>query len=185
MKLILASQSPRRKELLAGLHLPFEVVPSHFDESTVVAAIPRLEVQALAAGKAWETAKGHPDAIVIGADTVVALDEKILGKPKSPAEAKQMLRMLSGRTHDVFTGVCVVCRGKEVSECAVTHVTFRELSPEDIEEYVQTGSPFDKAGAYGIQDCDFVRHYEGEYENVMGLPLCTVKKLLTSVGVKL
>ncbi len=132
--------------------------------------------------KAKEVFSRFPDAVVLGADTVVSLEGRILGKPKDGADAKEMLRALSGRTHSVFTGVCVLARGIRRSAVAETKVAFFPLGEELIARYVASGLPMDKAGAYGIQDgFPLVRSYEGGYENVVGLPVETVRELLNGI----
>lgn len=175
--LILASNSPRRRELLAQI-CEFEVIPSAFEE--IAAGLSARETAlAFAAGKAREVLSRYPDRFVLGADTVVFADGEILGKPKDEADAKRMLRNLSGKTHSVFTGVCLAGGGRELCEVAQTEVTFYPLSEELIEAYVNSGLPLDKAGAYGIQDgFGLVESYLGEYSNVVGLPLETVRAML-------
>lgn len=175
MKLLLASISPRRRQLLAGL-CQFEVQPSRFDE----AEGGRAEEVVLqnARGKAKEVFSRFPDCTVLGADTVVALDGVILGKPKDEEDAKRMLRLLSGRVHSVFTGVCLVDQNGAIERVVETKVLFKTLSENLIESYVLSGTPMDKAGAYGIQDGIVVSSYEGSYSNVMGLPVEAVKEML-------
>lgn len=177
MEWILASASPRRKELLAELIQGFEIIPAKGEEKTEEGLSPTELVKALAAQKAKEVA-ALPCArnkAVLGADTVVALDGKILGKPKDEAEAAQMLTALSGRTHEVYTGVCIIAQkeGKSVErvDAACTAVKFFPLSKKKIEAYIATGSPMDKAGAYGIQDGDLVEAIQGSFSNVVGLPV--------------
>lgn len=175
--LILASNSPRRRELLAQI-CEFEVIPSAFEEKTEGLGA-RETALAFAAGKAREVLSRYPDRFVLGADTVVFSEGKILGKPKDKEDAKRMLRSLSGRTHSVFTGVCLAGGGAELCEVAQTQVTFYPLTEEQIEKYVDSGLPLDKAGAYGIQDgFALVESYRGEYSNVVGLPLQTVRAML-------
>lgn len=175
-KLILASNSPRRKELLAGLGLPFEVrVLSGIDES-YPDAIPVGDVALHIAGlkaDAYRTTMA-PDEIIITADTVVIVGDEILGKPVDEADAHRMLRLLSGRTHQVTTGVCIVAKEWERRFAVTTDVTFKTLSDEEIRYYVDTFKPFDKAGAYGIQEWIGyigVTALQGSYYNVMGLPI--------------
>lgn len=175
-KLILASNSPRRKELLAGLGLPFEVrVLSGIDES-YPDAIPVGDVALHIAGlkaDAYRTTMA-PDEIIITADTVVIVGNEILGKPVDEADAHRMLRLLSGRTHQVTTGVCIVAKEWERRFAVTTDVTFKTLSDEEIRYYVDTFKPFDKAGAYGIQEWIGyigVTALQGSYYNVMGLPV--------------
>lgn len=175
-KLILASNSPRRKELLAGLGLPFEVrVLSGIDES-YPDAIPVGDVALHIAGlkaDAYRTTMA-PDEIIITADTVVIVGDEILGKPVDEVDAHRMLRLLSGRTHQVTTGVCIVAKEWERRFAVTTDVTFKTLSDEEIRYYVDTFKPFDKAGAYGIQEWIGyigVTALQGSYYNVMGLPV--------------
>ena len=178
MQLILASQSPRRKELLSEAGIPFTVVPSSYEEKGEGLS-PEETVRLFSAGKAEEVYSRFPQAAVLGADTVVALDGEIFGKPRTEDGAKEMLRRLSGRTHSVFTGVCLMCGGVKKQAVCETCVTFYELSEEFIERYVQEARPMDKAGAYGIQDgYRLVKSYEGSYTNVVGLPMELVREYL-------
>ena len=173
--LILASRSPRRRALLRQLGLAFEVRPADTDEVWPEGTAPGPAVEHLAAEKA--TAIPAPDALVLGADTVVVLDGDVLGKPASDGEAAATLRRLSGRTHTVYTGVALRAGARLRTHHAATHVTIAPLSDAEIARYVATGSPRDKAGAYGIQDemgAVLVSRIEGEYTNVVGLPLRTL-----------
>ena len=176
MKYVLASASPRRKELLAEIIKDFEVIPSAFEETMECGLTPRELVKALAEGKAKEVAlrAENEGKIVIGSDTVVAFDEKVLGKPTDEADAIRMLKSLSGRAHAVYTGVCIACvkdgNLRLLTDADKTAVYFNDLSDEWIEEYVRGGSPMDKAGAYGIQDGGLVKKIEGSYTNVVGFP---------------
>jgi septum formation protein len=185
--IILASQSPRRRYLLEQAGLAFQVIPSRFDEKVVPAEEPELYVQVLARAKAEDIAPQHPMSWVIGADTIVLIDGKILGKPKDHAAAHTMLRRLSGQTHQVLTGFSICCRSADIAYTAMvsTEVTFKELSAEEIEWYVCTGEPFDKAGAYAIQGLGtfLVRRINGSYTNVVGLPVCEVIEFLIEQGV--
>lgn len=176
--LVLASASPRRRELLTQIYPDFTVEPSLYEESaTGLSASDTALV--FAEGKAREVFSRFPDRFVLGADTVVSLEGGILGKPKDGGDAVRMLRALGGKTHSVFTGVCLTGRGFFRREVVETRVTFRELSEELIERYVKSGLPLDKAGAYGIQDgYPLVKSYEGSYSNVVGLPVETVRTLL-------
>lgn len=184
--LILASASPRRRELLATLDLPFRVMPAHVDERHHAAEPPASYVARLAREKAGQLAEQYPSAWVLGADTVVVLDPCILGKPADAAEARAMLRRLSGRQHTVMTGVAVVHRGRGMTQCDVvsTRVRFHTLQDADIEAYIATGEPFDKAGAYAVQGIggQFVAALEGCYNNVVGLPLQRTMALLQTAG---
>ncbi|MBQ8295465.1 MAG: septum formation protein Maf [Clostridia bacterium] len=187
MDWILASASPRRKELLKELIEEFEVIPSLADERVEEGLTPRELVQRLACQKATEVA-ARPCAngkCVLGSDTVVALDGNILGKPKTPAEAKEMLAALSGRVHEVYTGVCIdypTAQGrKQQIDAACTSVYFLPLTEETIDAYVATGSPMDKAGAYGIQDGGLVEKIEGSFSNVVGLPVELCAEMIAKV----
>lgn len=182
MKYILASGSPRRKELLSKITTEFTVIPSEANEVTT-AAEPRDMCRELACRKALDIFNKLPvadrtDSIVIGCDTVVDLDGKVLGKPHSAQQATQMLQALSARTHKVHTGYCIVSTNKVACGTESTLVTFRTLSSSEIDAYVASGAPMDKAGAYGIQETDFVANYDGSFDNVMGLPTETLAKLL-------
>ena len=184
--LILASASPRRRELLATLDLSFSVMPAHIDERHHAAEPPASYVVRLARTKAEQLAEQYPSAWVLGADTVVVLDQQILGKPADATAAHAMLSSLSGREHTVMTGVAVVHRGRSMTPCDVvsTRVRFHTLQATDIEAYIATGEPFDKAGAYAIQGIggQFVAALEGCYNNVVGLPLERTLALLQSAG---
>lgn len=179
MDIILASQSPRRKELLGLLNIPFSVQVADVDE-TLDSALPLEDAVAqLSRRKAEAVACGETE-LVIAADTIVVIDGRVLGKPKDEAEAIQMLRLLSGRTHRVMTGLTALTQEKCVSHTEVTEVVFRELSPEEIEAYVRSGEPMDKAGSYGIQGgaAPFVQSICGDYYNVVGLPVCRLSQIL-------
>jgi septum formation protein len=186
-RLILASQSPRRKYLLEKAGLVFDVLPSSVDESAVPLSDPAIYVTTLAKAKAEEIASRHPDAWVIGADTIVLINGKILGKPASRKEAREMLRYLSGQTHQVYTGYALCCRasGRMIRDAVRTDVQFKDLSEAEIAWYIQTGEPFDKAGAYAIQGLGtfLVRSINGSYTNVVGLPVCEVIEALMQEGV--
>jgi septum formation protein len=174
--LILASASPRRREMLASMGLDFQVVPSGVDESLENEnGDPSALVCRWAAAKAVHVARGLPAAWVLAADTVVALDGLVFGKPVDESDAFRMLSELSGKTHRVFSGMTLVHRGQGVHKERVvcTHVTFRKLSAEEIAAYVRTGEPFDKAGGYGIQGLGafLAQSIAGSYTNVVGLPL--------------
>jgi len=187
VELILASQSPRRKYLLEQAGLRFTVIPSPFDESAVALCEPAHYVQRLAEGKADEVATRYPDAWVIGADTIVAAEDHLLGKPSSRTAARRMLGRLSGKTHQVYTGYCI-CRHRDnakVVGAVQTDVTFKTLSENEVEWYIQTGEPFDKAGAYAIQGMGtfLVRRINGSYSNVVGLPVCEVVEILIREGI--
>ena len=187
MGLILASGSPRRRQLLEQIGLTFVVRSSDVDESVSPGLTPAQVVESLSARKGEAVAaEAAPGDLVLSADTVVALDGAILGKPRDRAEAEAMLTALSGRTHQVYTGVTLLQDGRRLTEHEVTAVTFRPLSPGEIAAYVSTGEPMDKAGAYGIQGLGalLVVRLEGDYFNVMGLPLCRLGEMLAQFGVR-
>lgn len=172
--MILASQSPRRRELLSLITEDFEIIPAKGEENIPEGTPPAEAVKLLAAQKAQEVYSAHGGDIIIAADTVVALGDRILGKPADEKDAADMLTMLSGTRHSVFTGVCIISpEGEERSFVEETTVDFWELSQQEIADYVATGEPMDKAGAYGIQDLGalLVRSINGDYYNVMGLPV--------------
>lgn len=185
--IVLASASPRRRELLASLGLSFDIQPATGPENTPNTGDAAEAVRQIALGKARTVAKLRPNDLVIGADTVVELDGRILGKPADEAEARAMLGSLSGRTHRVYTGVAVIAGGEERTDCAVTGVRFRTLSDREIAAYVAGGEPMDKAGAYAAQGkaALFIEGIDGDYFNVVGLPLCTLGKMLEHFGVEL
>ena len=186
MRIILASQSPRRRELLGRMGITeFEVIPAQGEEIATRTLGPDRLVEELSRRKCAEVSAAHPDALVIAADTVVSIDSQVLGKPRSEEEAGRMLRALSGRLHVVYTGVTVCCQGKTVTESESTSVRFRSLTDADIMRYITTGEPMDKAGAYGIQGYGsvLVEGISGDYYNVMGLPVCRLAKMLARFGV--
>lgn len=186
MKFILASASPRRKEILENVGFCFDVIPSENEEKIKGDLSPKDTVEALAYQKALDVYSSYPDSVVLGADTIVVFNGEILGKPKDKADAKRMLKMLSGQTHEVRTGYAVLGGNTEIvlSEC--TLVTFFALSDEEIENYANTGEPMDKAGAYGIQGKGglLVRSILGDYFNVVGLPVANVSRCLKMVGIE-
>ncbi len=178
MRLILASNSPRRRELLAQITTEFEVVPSRYDESAKGLSA-RATARLFAREKAREVFSRNRGAAVLGADTVVFLGDTLLGKPKDAEDAGRMLRLLSGKTHTVVTAVCLVTDGGEEEIFTETSVTFYPLGEEMIGEYVASGLPLDKAGAYGIQDgYPLVRACKGSYTGVVGLPVEETRALL-------
>lgn len=188
MNIILASQSPRRKELLGRMGIrDFETISPNVDESVFHGLPPEELVRRLSAEKAAAVAgRAGEDAIVIAADTVVALEGAVLGKPADELDAFKMLSALSGVRHQVYTGV-TVCRGGEKQTAhEVTDVTFRELSEEEIEHYIATGEPMDKAGAYGVQGLGalLVERLDGDFFNVMGLPVLRLSRMLERFGVR-
>lgn len=176
----MASNSPRRKELLAEILPNFEIIPSFAPEITTETQ-PSKVVMELAAHKATDVWNNNRDALVIGCDTVVDLDGEILGKPKDESDALRMLNGLSGKTHFVHTGVCVLFGDEKRVFCETTAVTFRKLSHKEIADYIASGAPMDKAGAYGIQECGFVSEFRGSYNNVVGLPTEQLKKVLQNL----
>ena len=184
---VLASASPRRRELLAKLLGEFEVVPAEIDESAISDPDPWVVAQRTAREKALAVARLRPDALVIAGDTVVAVPQgdgwRQLGKPTDEEDARAMLRDLSGRTHTVVTGVCLHWPGGMSAFTESSQVTFREISNDEIADYVATGSPLDKAGAYGLQDesQSFIARVEGPIDNVIGLPLEKLEDALTSL----
>ena len=183
MDIVLASGSPRRKELLGTLGLEFSVVPANDEEIAPEGAGPAETVMVLSRAKAAEVAKSYPESLVIAADTVVWAEDRILGKPKSEAEAKAMLHMLSDNTHEVYTGVTLMLGDKEVVGAECTKVFFRRLTDAEIDRYVATGEPMDKAGAYGIQGKGrlLVRGIEGDFYTVMGLPISRLYRELRAL----
>ncbi len=185
MRILLASASPRRLELLAAAGLTCDVDPVDVDESRLTDESPAEYVERVAWLKAEAGAARHPGRVVIGADTAVVLGETIFGKPKDAADAVRMLTALAGRAHEVLTGVAVVAAGSRSSAVERTTVWFDSLTAEQIEAYVRTGEPMDKAGAYAIQGraSRFIPRIEGSYTNVVGLPVATVASLLAAIGV--
>lgn len=181
-KIILASESPRRSYLLMQAGVTFTVVPSSFDETTVSISSPESYVKILAEGKALEVSKRNPDHWVIGADTIVLINESILGKPESKQHARNMIQLLNGNTHSVITGYCICSADKNrlFSDVVSTEVTFKHLSEKEIEWYIHTDEPYDKAGAYAIQERGslFVKKINGSYSNVVGLPVCEIIDIL-------
>ena len=171
MKLILASQSPRRAKLLKQAGFDFEICPSHCEEVFDFSLPLELAIQEVAYQKARDIQKQYPECIILGADTIVVFEGQLLGKPKDEQEARDILQKLSGHSHEVKTGVCILYPDHKVSFCETTRVVFRTLSKEDIDSYIQKGTYIDKAGSYGIQECDFVKEIQGSYDNVVGLPI--------------
>ena len=178
--LVLASNSPRRRELLAAAGIPCEVIPVDVDEAVVGLEPPGEHVRRLARGKAEMGQSARPGRVVLGADTVVVVGTEILGKPRDAEDAARMLRLLSGREHEVLTGVALVSPARTVVELARTRVWFTLLGSDEITEYVASGEPRDKAGAYAIQGVAsrFVDRIQGNYTNVVGLPVPLVYRLL-------
>ena len=179
MQIILASQSPRRRELMGLFHLPFTVQVAQVDETMIPGRDPAGEVARVSRLKA-RAVSPQPEDVVIAADTIVVCDGKILGKPHSDREAREMLALLSGRAHQVMTGVTVRRGDRKETFTEITQVHFRRLSRREIAAYVETGEPMDKAGAYAIQGgaALFVQRLEGDYFNVVGLPVCRLWETL-------
>ena len=178
--LILASASPRRSELLRNAGILFEVDPADVHEEPLAGEAPIDYAQRLARDKARTVLIRHPDAVVLGADTVVVVDDHLLEKPANAEDATRMLRQLSGRLHQVITGVCLLAANFQRTEAEVTQVTFVSMSEQEIFEYVASGEPMDKAGAYGIQGMAsrWVERVDGDYFNVVGLPVARVYRML-------
>ena len=185
-KLILASASPRRAEILTSVGWEFEKQTADIDESSFENEKPENYVQRLAAEKAQVIAKNNADAIVLGADTIVVINEQIIGKPKDFDEAGKMLKMLSGNWHEVLTGVAVIKNGETLVDIQRTNVKFAEMNEAEIEFLVQKGEPLDKAGAYAVQAqaALFIEKIEGDYWNVVGLPVSLVYRLVCSKNKK-
>lgn len=191
MELVLASKSPRRSQLLKEAGFEFTVVPSDFDESTVSLEHPARAVEDLALGKARESYGRLPsitklNSVVLGADTVVVCDGKVLLKPTDADDAKRMLHELSGKAHQVYTGIAFVSARDIYTSVVKTDVEFYDLTDEEIDEYVKSGEPLDKAGAYGIQGrgSTLVKRIDGDFYSVVGLPLAPVVRYLRECGVK-
>jgi len=180
--LVLASASPRRKQLLEMLHIPVIVMPANVQEIPLPGELPAAYVRRLARDKA----RAVPGALVLGSDTTVVLDDQILEKPVDDDDAVRMLTLLQGRTHVVMTAICLVANGVERQAIDQTRVTFRECSTQMLRDYVATGEPRDKAGAYGIQGwgAALVERIDGDFFSVMGLPLRLVLKLMGDAGVE-
>src|SRR3989344_6268006 len=186
--IILASSSPRRKEILEKTGLPFIIDPSNSDEDMTQNLEPKDLAKALSLAKAKDVAKRHKNAIVIGADSIITLNGKVLGKPHTEERAIEMLTELSGSIHSAITGYTIIDTdsGKIVSDAVETKIYFRKLTQDEIKNYVATGKPLDKAGAYAIQGKGalFVEKIEGDYYNIMGLPLSAVVEKLKEFGVR-
>lgn len=182
-RLILASASPRRRELLAQIGLEFTVIPSHAEE-VITKQIPSEVVEELSAQKARDIAASVEEGIIIGADTVVCQDGKIMGKPRDRADARRMLRQIQGGSHSVFTGVAVLVKERGSEVCTTfskeTRVQVSPMTEQETEKYLDTGEPMDKAGAYGIQGrfAAWIEGIEGDYNNVVGLPVAALYQVL-------
>ena len=178
VQFILASASPRRQELLKSARLKFKTIPAHVNEDYKEGESPRAHVKRLAQDKAFTIAKKYPDSVVLGADTIVVIDDMILGKPKNKAQAREMLQRLSGREHKVFTGLTMACIASKVRKTRVVQsaVKFKTISQEEMEWYISCDEPYDKAGGYAVQGkgAFFIKSIRGSYTNVIGLPLCEV-----------
>jgi septum formation protein len=186
LRVILASQSPRRRELLTLVGIAHEVQPADIDETYLAGEKPAAHADRLARGKCAVIAERAPDALVIGSDTIVVVDGDVLGKPTSESDAAHMLRRLSGRSHIVVTAVAVAWRGETRSAVEEVNVTFHSLSDDDIAAYIATREPMDKAGAYGIQGygATIVERVDGDYFAVMGLPLQLLVRVLRELGIR-
>ena len=184
MHLILASASPRRAALLRAADIPFEVSPADVNEAFHARERPEDAVARVAELKARAVAARHQEAVVLGADTTVVVGGEALGKPADAADAARMLRLLSGRSHDVLTGVCLCSRGRTLVHVEPSRVRMARLSEPEIAWYVATGEPTDKAGAYAVQGraSRFIEGIEGSYSNVVGLPISSVCELLKALG---
>ena len=182
--LILASASPRRRELLLQVGLQFTVVTADIDETPFAGEDHTSYTLRLADAKARAVLAQHPDAAVIGADTTVTVDDALLGKPQDTRDALRMLRLLRGRAHDVTTGVAVLTRTDTLTAAETTRVFFSTVSDAEIDTYIATGEPMDKAGAYAIQGqaAQWIPRIEGDFSNVVGLPLSRVVRLLKQLG---
>ena len=190
MKFILASSSPRRRELLLRLQTPFDIILPDVDESIIPSGgSPETYCTALAELKANDISQHYPNNLVIGSDTIVVLDDQIMGKPDDKAQAQNMLETLSGKTHHVYTGVCLKWAERNIHHlfAEITTVTFRELSEADINHYIESCPPYDKAGSYGIQDWSavFVQEIKGCYDNVVGFPISRFYQELKKLGINL
>ena len=190
MKFILASSSPRRRELLLRLQTPFDIILPDVDESIIPPdGSPETYCTALAELKANDISQHYPNNLVIGSDTIVVLDNNIMGKPEDKTMAQNMLKTLSGKTHHVYTGVCLKWADKNIHHlfAEITMVTFRELSEADINHYIESCPPYDKAGSYGIQDWSavFVKEIKGCYDNVVGFPISRFYEELKKLGINL
>lgn len=179
-KLILASQSPRRKELLEKCGYSFDVIVADIDESIDSSLTLENAIQQLAYKKAKKIFDDYPDAIVIGSDTIVSINKKILGKPKDEQEAFNMLKLLSGKTHEVITGLTILTKEKTYNHVSVNKVTFYDLSDEEIYKYISTKEPMDKAGSYAIQGIAsrYIKSIDGDYYAIVGLPVSVVYHIL-------
>ena len=182
-RIILASMSPRRRELMRLLPIEFEVCAVDIDESIDKNKSPSENAMEIAKRKAQTAGKLYDDAIIIGCDTIVAIGDKILGKPQNEIDAKRILLELSGAEHRVYTGVCILKGGKTMQFCGSASVKMKELTNDEISWYIGTGEPMDKAGAYGIQGYGalFIERLNGDYYSVVGLPICKLNSVLKNI----
>ena len=185
LRVVLASGSPRRRQLLTMIGIRHQVIAADIDEAYLPGEAPPAHAERLAREKGGVVAARNEDALVISADTIVVVDGEVLGKPRDAADAARMLHQLSGREHDVFTAVAVTRRGRTEAGVEQVRVTFRELSEDDVRAYIATGEPMDKAGSYGIQGygATIVERIDGDYFAVMGLALGRMVRLMRAVGV--
>ncbi len=186
-QIILASASPRRKQLLSSIGLKFKTVPAHVNENYLNGETPSQHARRLAQSKAKIISEKYPDAWVLGADTIVVIDGQILGKPENKAQAKKMLQKLSGRTHKVHTAFTITRAASSISRTRVIQsaVSFKNISPDEIKWYISSKEPYDKAGGYAAQEkgASFIKSVRGSYTNVIGLPLCEVLEEFKALGV--
>ena len=189
MKIILASNSPRRRRLLENIGLDFKVIPSNFDENSVAYSTPSEYVTTLARKKVEEVAKTVSDSLIIGADTIVVYGKEVIGKPEDPKEARDILFKLSGKSHYVYTGLCLLDQTKRlmIIDKEVTEVKFKDLKKDTINTYLQKGQALDKAGGYNAEDCSekvFIDYVKGSRTNVVGLPVEKLVKMLDNLGIE-
>jgi septum formation protein len=186
--IILASSSPRRKELLKKIYPSFKIMASEYEEDMTLKLEPHELAMFLARGKSQDVSKKVSKSIIIGADTFITFENKVLGKPKNKMDARKILKMLSGKAQKVYTGISVIdqVKNKEINDYDITIVKFKELTDKEIEDYIATGEPLDKAGAYGIQDGgkNFIKEIIGSESNVIGLPLEKLSEILKEIGLE-
>lgn len=182
MNIILASASPRRKEILENINVKFDIVKSDIDEVILEDELPPQVVMRLAFEKSMDVAKSNQESLVIGADTIVVFNNKVLGKPKDKEDARNTIRLLSGNTHEVITGISLInlSANKKIIDYVVSRVKFKDLSEDDINDYINTGESLDKAGAYGIQGYGslLIEEIQGDYFNIVGLPISKLSDLV-------
>lgn len=186
-KIILASQSPRRKDLLKQIGLEFKIDPSNYEEDMSLRVEPRELAEYLSLGKAKDVAQRHKGSVIISADTIVAVDDEVFGKPKTPERAKYMLQKLSSRAHSVITGFTIIDTetNRQISKSVETKVYFKDISEEEMNAYIASGEPLDKGGGYAIQGLAalFVEKIEGDYFNIVGLPILALITELKKFGI--